>query len=102
MYLAGIVFLIMTKFMGVKVYGARSWLHLGPINFQPAQVAVVAGSMVLALFLTQVRQMHPALRLLLSGAIAAAPSLFILMHPGLGQTSIWSPVMLAVWYGPGL
>ncbi len=73
MYLAGIVFLIMTKFMGVKVYGARSWLHLGPINFQPAQLAVVAGIIVLALFLTQFRQMHPALRLLLSAAIAGAP-----------------------------
>src|SRR4029450_8531458 len=34
MYLAGIVFLILTKFIGTKVYGARSWLHLGPINFQ--------------------------------------------------------------------
>src|SRR5437763_15843917 len=62
MYLAGIVFLIMTRFIGVKVYGARSWLHLGPINFQPAQLAVVAGIMVLALFLTQFRDMHPALR----------------------------------------
>src|SRR4051812_4830524 len=27
MYLAGIVFLIATKFYGQKVYGARSWLH---------------------------------------------------------------------------
>ena len=59
MYLAGIVFLILTKFIGDKVYGARSWLHLGPINFQPAQLAVVAGIMVLALFLTQFREMHP-------------------------------------------
>src|SRR6266513_639642 len=42
MYLAGIVFLILTKFIGTKVYGARSWLHVGPINFQPAQLAVVA------------------------------------------------------------
>src|SRR6516225_1989819 len=50
MYLAGIVFLVLTKFMGTKVYGARSWLHLGPINFQPAQLAVIAGIMLLALF----------------------------------------------------
>src|SRR6266550_1393843 len=78
MYLAGIFFLILTKFIGQRVYGARSWLHLGPINFQPAQLAVVAGIMVLALFLTQFRQMHPALRLLLSGAIAGAPCLLIL------------------------
>ena len=44
MYLAGIVFLILTKFIGQRVYGARSWLHIGPINFQPAQLAVVAGN----------------------------------------------------------
>ena len=55
MYLAGLFFLILTRFIGTKVYGARSWLHLGPINFQPAQLAVVAGIMVLALFLSQFR-----------------------------------------------
>ena len=64
-YVAGIGFLILTRFLGTKVYGAKSWLHLGPINFQPAQLAVVAGIMVLALFLSQFRQMHPMLRLLL-------------------------------------
>ena len=96
MYLAGIVFLIMTKFIGVKVYGARSWLHLGPINFQPAQLAVVAGIMVLALFLTQFRQMHPALRLLLSGAIAGAPCLLILMQPDLGEVHYLGPCDVCV------
>src|SRR3989475_11512820 len=98
MYLAGIVFLILTKFIGTKVYGARSWLHLGPINFQPAQLAVVAGIMVLALFLTQFREMHPMLRLLLCGAIAAAPCLLILMQPDLGEVIIWGPVRLALFF----
>jgi len=102
MYLAGIVFLILTKFIGTKVYGARSWLHLGPINFQPAQLAVVAGIMVLAIFLTQFREMHPMLRLLLSGAIAGAPCLLILMQPDLGEVIIWVPVLLALWFVGGL
>ena len=83
MYLAGLFFLILTRFIGTKVYGSRSWLHLGPINFQPAQLAVVAGIMVLALFLSQFRQMHPMLRLILCGAIAGAPCLLILMQPDL-------------------
>src|SRR2546421_6460619 len=102
MYLAGIAFLVLTKFMGQKVYGARSWLHLGPINFQPAQLAVVAGIMVLALFLTQFREMHPALRLLLSTAIAGAPCLLILMQPDLAEVIICVPVMLALWFVAGL
>src|SRR3954465_6720891 len=102
MYLAGIVFLILTKFIGTKVYGARRWLHLGPINFQPAQLAVIAGILVLALFLTQFGEMHPMLRLLLCGAIAAAPCLLILMQPDLGEVIIWIPVLLAMLFVAGL
>src|ERR1700736_81348 len=102
MYLAGLFFLIVTRFYGQKVYGARSWLHIGPINFQPAQLSVVAGIMVLALFLSQFRQMHPMLRLLLCGAIVGAPCLLILMQPDLGETIIWAPVLLALLFVGGL
>ena len=102
MYLGGIFFLILTKFVGTKVYGARSWLHIGPLNFQPAQLAVVAGIMVLALFLSQFREMHPMLRLLLCGAIAGAPCLLILMQPDLGEVIIWIPVLLALLFVAGL
>jgi rod shape determining protein RodA len=102
MYLAGLFFLILTRFYGQKVYGARSWLHIGPINFQPAQLSVVAGIMVLALFLSQFRQMHPMLRLLLCGAIVGAPCLLILMQPDLGECIIWAPVLLALLFVGGL
>ncbi len=102
MYMAGIVFLVLTKFMGSRVYGAKSWLRLGPINFQPAQLAVIAGIMVLALFLSQFKQMHPMLRLLLVGAIAGAPCLLILMQPDLGEVIIWGPVLLAMLFVAGL
>src|SRR5438128_4444187 len=102
LYFGGLFFLVLTKFIGSKVYGARSWLHLGPINFQPAQLAVVAGIMVLALFLSQFRQMHPMLRLLLSGAIVGAPCLLILMQPDLGECIIWAPVLLALLFVGGL
>jgi rod shape determining protein RodA len=102
MYAAGIVFLVLTKFYGSKVYGARSWLHIGPVNFQPAQLAVVAGIMVLALFLSQFRQMHPMLRLLLCGAIVGAPCLLILMQPDLGECIIWAPVLFALLFVAGL
>jgi rod shape determining protein RodA len=104
MYLAGIIFLVLTKFIGTKVYGAKSWLHLGPLNFQPAQLAVIAGIMVLALFLShqQFREMHPMLRLLLCGVIVGAPCLLILMQPDLGMTIIWGPVLLALLFVGGI
>src|SRR5215212_6252565 len=102
MYLAGLFFLILTRFYGQKVYGARSWLHIGPINFQPAQLSVVAGIMVLALFLSQFKQMHPMLRLLLCGTIVGAPCLLILMQPDLGETIIWAPVLMALLFVGGI
>lgn len=102
MYFAGIVFLILTRVIGTKVYGARSWLHLGPINFQPSQLAVIAGIMVLALFLSQFREMHPMLRLALCGAIVGAPCLLIMMQPDLGMTMIWGPVLLALLFVAGI
>src|SRR3954449_4027555 len=104
MYLAGLFFLILTKFIGTKVYGSRSWLHLGPINFQPAQLAVIAGIMVLPLFLShsQFRDMHPMLRLLLCGIIVGAPCLLILLQPDLGEVIIWGPVLLALLFVAGI
>jgi rod shape determining protein RodA len=104
MYLAGIVFLVLTKFIGTKVYGSRSWLHIGPLNFQPAQVAVVAGIMVLSLFLShhQFRELHPMLKLLLCAVIVGAPCLLIMLQPDLGETIIWGPVLLALLFVGGI
>jgi rod shape determining protein RodA len=42
------------------------------------------------------------LRLLLCGAIAAAPCLFILMQPALGSAIMWIPVLLAMLFVAGL
>ena len=102
MYLAGLIFLILTRFIGTKVYGSRSWLHVGPVNFQPAQLAIIAGIMVLALFLSQYREMHPMLRLALCGAIVGAPCLLIMMQPDLGMTMIWGPVLMALLFVGGI
>ena len=102
MYLAGLAFLILTIFKGQKVFGARSWLHLGPINFQPAQLAVIAGIMVLSLFLSQFKNLHPMLRLALCGVIVGAPCLLILLQPDLGEVIIWGPVLMALLFVGGI
>jgi rod shape determining protein RodA len=102
MYLAGIAFLILARFIGTRVYGARSWIKIGPVNFQPAQLAVIAGIMVLAILLSQFRNLHPAVRLLLCGIICGAPMLLILLQPDLGEAIIWVPVILAMLFVGGM
>src|SRR5947199_9762102 len=102
MYLAGLAFFILPMFIGQKVYGPRSSLHLGPINFQPAQLAVIAAIMVLSLFLSQFKRLHPMLRLALCGVIVGAPCLLILMQPDLGEVIIWGPVLMALLFVGGI
>ncbi len=102
MYLLGIIFLILTKIKGTKVNGAKSWLHLGPLNFQPAQLAVIAGILVLALFLSQFRSLHPMIKLLFCGLIVGAPCLLILLQPDLGEVIIWVPTVMAILFTAGI
>jgi rod shape determining protein RodA len=102
MYFIGIIFLVMTIVHGSRVNGAKSWLHIGPLNFQPAQLAVIAGIMVLALFLSQYRNMHPMIKLIFCGVITGAPCLLILLQPDLGEVIVWVPTVLAMLFIGGI
>lgn len=98
LYVAGLVGLLATHFLGEEVYGARSWLNFGIINFQPSQLAILAAIMVMALFLSDYDTMPPVLRIALCGVVAAAPCVLVLIQPDLGSAIVWGPVMLAMLY----
>ncbi|PAW80611.1 MAG: rod shape-determining protein RodA [Spartobacteria bacterium Tous-C9RFEB] len=98
LYVLSILTLIATMFLGEKRYGARSWLNLGPASFQPSQLAVIAGIMTIALFLSRTRTMPAFLRILCCGAIVGAPWLMILIQPDLGSCIVWVPVILGMMF----
>lgn len=98
LYLAGLVGLVLTHFFGAKVYGARSWLDLGFMNFQPSQLAIIASIMVLALFLSANEEMPAFLKIAICGVITAVPFVLILIQPDLGSAITWMPVFLAMLY----
>lgn len=98
LYLAGLGGLVLTHFFGETVYGARSWLDFGIINFQPSQLAIIAAIMVLALFLSGNEEMPAPLKIAICGVIAAVPFLLILIQPDLGSAITWMPVFLAMLY----
>ena len=98
LYIAAVLALVVTHFFGAKVYGARSWLDLGIINFQPSQLAIIASIMVLAVFLSSYEEMPAPLRIAVCGAVAAVPCLLILIQPDLGSAITWMPVFLAMLY----
>ncbi len=51
-YGAVILLLILTIFIAPDIKGSRSWLVLGPVSFQPAELAKVATSLALAKFMS--------------------------------------------------
>ncbi len=98
LYVASIIGLVATMFIGEKRYGARSWLDLGPMSFQPSQLAIIAGILTLSVFLSNTRVMPAFLRILCCGAIVGAPWLMILIQPDLGSCIVWVPVLLAMMF----
>ncbi|MEX1111809.1 MAG: rod shape-determining protein RodA [Chthoniobacterales bacterium] len=98
LYIAGLVGLLVVHFFGTTVYGARSWLDFGLINFQPSQLAIVGAIMLMALFLSEYETIPAPLRIALCGVITAVPFLLILIQPDLGSAIVWMPVILAMLY----
>jgi rod shape determining protein RodA len=102
LYLAGLGFLVLTHFIGRTTYGAKSWLEIGPINFQPAQLAVISTLLLLSWLLANTENwtgFWPTLgRIMSCGAIIAPPWLLILIQPDLGECLVWIPAVLALLY----
>lgn len=97
-YLAGLVGLVAVHLIGKTVYGSGSWLDLGVMSFQPSQLAILAGIMLMALFLSDHEDMPAPLRIALCAAITGLPCVMILAEPDLGSSLVWLPVMLAMLY----
>jgi len=51
-YVFTILLLILTIFIATDIKGSRSWIVLGPVSFQPAELAKVATSLALAKFMS--------------------------------------------------
>jgi rod shape determining protein RodA len=49
-YAAVILLLIVTIFVAPDIKGSRSWLVLGPVSFQPAELAKMATALALSRF----------------------------------------------------
>ena len=101
-YLGALILLIITEFRGVEVHGTQGWLRLpGGLSFQPSQVAIAAGIIMLALVLSHLHKLHPVfrnhfLRVFVAGVVGGIPFLLVLKAGDLGSALVWAPVMGAM------
>jgi len=89
--------------MGTSAMGARRWLDLGPVHFQPSELAKIATVLLLArlladpkLDLRRVRHWLPPLVLTL------VPFALVAKEPDLGTSLSFPVVLVAMYYWAGL
>ena len=91
-YGAAIFLLVSTMLFGIgeDAWGARSWLRLGPITFQPSEFAKIAIMLAMAMLLERYQhRMNKITTILLLAAIMGVPILLILKQPDFGTAAVF-------------
>jgi rod shape determining protein RodA len=79
--------------------GVRSWISLGPVGFQPAEIAKLATILALALYLSARESSLTSLRELVApGAIVALPLGLVMLQPDLGTAMAFVGILFAMLY----
>lgn len=101
-YGGAILLLILTIFIAPDIKGSRSWLVLGPISFQPAELAKVATSLALAKFMSaynyRIRNWKDLIPL---GLIAFLPLTLIILQKETGSALVFVAFLL-MFYREGM
>ena len=102
-YWGSIVLLIITRFAGSVINGARGWIVLGPVSIQPSEIAKVAMILMLAKKMDEVDLRINDLRNFLKVAMfAAIPMIFIVVQPDMGMTMVSFFIALGIFFAAGL
>jgi rod shape determining protein RodA len=91
-----------TGLFGVdEINGAKAWINLGFVNFQPAEMVKVAFCMVLARYLRFRTSYRTVLGLLWPFLLCLIPLAIILKQPDLGTALVFIPALFAMLYTAG-
>ena len=102
-YWGSIALLIITKFAGVVVNGARGWLKFGPISLQPAELAKIGIILMLAKKLDDMDgKINDVKNFFTLVLYAGIPVIFIVTQPDMGMTMVCFFIVLGIFYTAGL
>ncbi|WP_202976427.1 rod shape-determining protein RodA [Anaerophilus nitritogenes] len=104
-YIACILLLLLVYVPGIgkEQFGARSWINLGPIDFQPSEVVKIGFILSFAKFLEDKQNRLDTIKDLLPvGAYAAIPLLLILKEPDLGNALVIMIIIFGMTFISGL
>ncbi len=97
LYGLSLALLVLVLILGTEAGGARSWIDLGPLRFQPSELARLATALLLARNLGGVHQPRIEVRhLLQTAAVVLPPMVLIALEPDLGGAAMFVPMTLGM------
>lgn len=102
LYGFSLLLLIAVLIFGATIKGAKSWFRLGPVSFEPSELARVATILVLAKYLQlKERDMDRIPTLIMAFGICVLPMLLIVVQPDFGNAFTYAPILLAMLFIAG-
>lgn len=94
LYIAFMVALVATLLVGARVFGAKSWLKLGPLSFQPSEWIKLVLILVIARYFASLpgRDLNFG-DIVKAGLLAGVPAVLVLAQPDLGTTLTYIPIL---------
>lgn len=102
LYGLSLVLLVLVLFVGGGK-GVHRWFILGPVRFQPSEIAKITTILALARYLSDdARDLRRFKDIVVGFAIAILPALLILKEPDLGTAIVLLALILPVFFWAGL
>ncbi len=103
LYLLSLALLMAVLVMGRQISGAKSWLDLGSVGFQPSEMAKIGTILVIASFLsrnnTDIESFKDIIITLIIGLI---PVGLILLEPDMGTALVFIGIILTMIFWKGI
>ena len=91
-----VVSLVAVKLVGHKALGARRWIGIGPVQFQPSEWVKLVLILVVARYFSNLGGRYLTWRDIFKAfAMVGVPMLLVLVQPDLGTTLTYAPILVA-------
>ncbi|WP_337870191.1 rod shape-determining protein RodA [Meiothermus sp.] len=101
LYITSVAMLVLVLLVGREINGAKAWFDLGPVGFQPLEIAKIGLILVLARVLAA-RPLERPLDYVLPALLAAPILALVFIQPDLGGTLVLIAGVLGILFVRGM
>ncbi len=105
-YIGALVLLVITMFLGNKVFGSTRWIRIGSFTFQTSEFVKIVLILLVARYLTDAKLLGSPEKLTgeksldwrdlgLLGLLVGIPMLLVMKQPDLGTAMTYLPILIA-------